>query len=117
MTTKQLSELLPADTDEKIPATVRRAIAAKTLEQELKNWDELLELCSLVLESATWLLWHHMEYYFQQKRGLLLGGQNPVLSIEDFNRLKREVPLHMDATLFKKLNECEQVNVLICLQI
>lgn len=108
LTTQQLAELLPEDTDEKLPAQVRRMIGAKTLEQELKNWDELLELCSLVLESTTWLLWHHMEYYLS-KKPFALSGQGASLSIDDFNRLKREGPTHLSTILYKKLNECEQV--------
>lgn len=109
LTTQQLVELLPEDTDEKLPAQVRRMIGAKTLGQELKNWDELLELCSLVLESTTWLLWHHMEYYLS-KKPLALGGQGASLSIDDFTRLKREASTHLSAILYKKLNECEQVH-------
>jgi hypothetical protein len=84
-------------------------IGAKTLEQELKNWDELLELCSLVLESATWLLWHHMEHFFQHKRSLAFGGSTSILSQEEFGRLKKEAPIHLNTILFKKMNECEQV--------
>lgn len=109
LTTQQLAELLPPDTDEKLPAQVRRMIGAKTLEKELKNWDELLELCSLVLESTTWLLWHHMEHFFQHKRSLALGGSTSILSQEDFGRLKKEAPIHLNTVLFKKMNECEQV--------
>ncbi|KAK4018432.1 hypothetical protein OUZ56_000486 [Daphnia magna] len=109
LTTQQLMELLPVDTDEKLPAQVRRMIGAKTLEQELKNWEELLELCSLVLESATWLLWHHMEHYFQYKKSLAFGGSSAILSQEDLGRLKKEAPTHLNAILFKKMNECEQV--------
>jgi len=109
MTTQQLSELLPPDSDEKLPAHISRMIGAQTLEKELKNWEELLELCSLILESATWLLWHHMEYYLQQKRGSMLGGPSAILSADDLNRLKKEVPLHLNPTLFKKMNDCEQV--------
>jgi hypothetical protein len=109
LTTQQLAELLPSDTDEKLPAQVRRMIGAKTLEQELKNWDELLELCSLVLESATWLLWHHMEHFFQHKRSLAFGGSTSILSQEEFGRLKKEAPIHLNTILFKKMNECEQV--------
>ena len=80
LTTQQLAEILPSNTDEKLPAHVRRMIGTKTLEQELKNWEELLELCSLVLESTTWLLWHHMEQYFHFKRNLTIGGPPPLLS-------------------------------------
>ena len=109
LTTQQLAELLPPDTDEKLPAQVRRMIGAKTLEQELKNWDELLELCSLVLESATWLLWHHMEYFFQLKKSLGFGGSTAIVNQEDFLRLKKEAPSHLNTVLFKKMNECEQV--------
>lgn len=109
MTTQQLAELLPPDTDEKLPAQVRRMIGAKTLEQELKSWEELLELCSLVLESTTWLLWHHMEQYLQQKKMLILGGGASIITTDDFQRLKKEIPNHLNAILFKKLNECEQV--------
>ena len=109
LTTQQLAELLPSDTDEKLSAQVRRMIGAKTLEQELKNWDELLELCSLVLESATWLLWHHMEHFFQIKRSLTFGGATSILSQEDFGRLKKEAPIHLTPIFFKKMNECEQV--------
>lgn len=109
LTTQQLAELLPPDTDEKLPAQVRRMIGAKTLEQELKNWEELLELCSLVLESATWLLWHHMEHFFQPKKSLGFGGSTPLMNQEDFLRLKKEAPTHLNTVLFKKMNECEQV--------
>lgn len=109
LTTQQLTELLPPDTDEKLPAQVRRMIGAKTLEQELKNWDELLELCSLVLESTTWLLWHHMEHFFQPKKLLAFGGSTSIVSPEDFARLKKEAPTHLNTVFFKKMNECEQV--------
>ena len=109
LTTQQLSELLPTDTDEKLPASARRMIGAKTLHHELKNWEELLELCSLVLESTTWLLWNHMELYLQPKKGFSLLGQPSVLSVEDLARLKKEAPLHWNVALLKKMNECEQV--------
>ena len=109
MTTQQLSELLPPNSDEKLPAHIRRLIGAQTLEKELKNWEDLLELCSLILESTTWLLWHHMEHYLQQKRGSILGAQSATLSPDDLNRLKKEVALHLNPTLFKKMNDCEQV--------
>ena len=109
MTTQQLSELLPPNSDEKLPAHISRMIGAQTLEKELKDWEDLLELCSLILESATWLLWHHMEYYLQQKRGSMLGGPSTILSLDDLNRLKEESPLHLNPTLFKKMNDCEQV--------
>lgn len=109
LTTQQLTELIPSDTDEKLPAQVRRMIGAKTLEQELKNWDELLELSSLVLESSTWLLWHHMEHFFQPRMLLAFGGSAPILTPEDFTRLKKEAPTHLNTILFKKMNDCEQV--------
>ena len=113
LTTQQLAEVLPPNTDEKLPAQVRRMIGTKTLEQELKNWDELLELCSLVLESTTWLLWHHMEQYYHSKRNLTTGGPPPLLSSDDIIRLKREAGSHISTFLFKKMNECEQV-LLFC---
>lgn len=109
LTTQQLSELLPPDTDEKLPAQVRRMIGAKTLEQELKNWDELLELCSLVLESTTWLLWHHMEQFFQHKKPLAFAEAVPLLNTDEFLRLKKEATAYLNTALFKKMNECEQV--------
>lgn len=110
LTSQQLIELLPNDADEKLPAHVRRMIGAKTLEQEMKNWDELLELCSLVLESTTWLLWHHMEHFFQPKKLMGFGGTTSLVSPEDFARLRKEAPIHLNAVLFKKMNECEQVS-------
>jgi len=109
MTTQQLSELLPPNSDEKLPAHISRMIGAQTLEKELKNWEDLLELCSLILESATWLLWHYMKYYLQQKRGSMLVGPSAILSLDELNRLKEEVPLYLNPTLFKKMNDCEQV--------
>ena len=118
MTTQQLSELLPPNSDEKLPAHISRMIGAQTLEKELKNWEDLLELCSLILESATWLLWHYMKYYLQQKRGSMLVGPSAILSLDELNRLKEEVPLYLNPTLFKKMNDCEQVNgVPICILI
>ena len=109
LTSQQLAEILPANTDEKLPLQVRRTIGGKILAQELKNWDELLELCSLVLESATWLLWHHMEHYLQQKKSLSFAGPAPLLSSEELSRLRREAPNHFNTALLSKMNECEQV--------
>ncbi len=113
LTSNQLSEILPGDTDEKLPLQVRRIMGSKILTQELKDWDELLELCSLVLESTTWILWHHIEQYFLQKKMLTIGGSLPLLNPDDLSALRREAPNHLNGTLFKKLCECEQVKLKI----
>lgn len=111
LTSHQLAEILPLDTDEKLPLQVRRTMGAKNLARELKNWEELLELCSLVLESATWLLWHHMEQFYLQKKPLVFSGAAPLLGSDEVARLKREAPNHINTAFFKKLNECEQVRM------
>ena len=116
LTTQQLTDLLPTDTDPKLPAPARRLIGAKALHQELKNWDELLELAGLVLEAATWLLWHHLEHFLPPstaKRGATaaagVGLQPALLSPDHLGRLRKEAPLYVNVALFKKMNECEQV--------
>ena len=116
LTTQQLTDLLPTDTDPKLPAPARRLIGAKALHQELKNWDELLELAGLVLEAATWLLWHHLEHFLPPstaKRGATaaagVGLQPALLSPDRLGRLRKEAPLYVNVALFKKMNECEQV--------
>ena len=110
MTTHQLSELLPSGTDAKLPASARRVIGAKTLQQELKNWEDLLELSSLILESSTWLLWYHIEYYLQPKKKLLAAAQSSGnLSPQDVDSFKKVTLVNLDSVLLKKMNECEQV--------